>query len=335
MNLEKGVAMKTKALLFISLILVVFFTACDPANNDPLHAELRLVPLTTGELAKAVQGEGGQLYYAASELPALLAKTASADIDFGEMNATKTLQYVLMNVGNTDVYDITFASQDLVISPAHIGLVPTPGEGGDLIALPIISVIKEHVVPLDGVGSLLDMSVGAFNDLLTLSHNYNITDTAGTDSFDITDEYLVAGTKMGALIDIRASGHPIQDVMQGSLERYALYGFIDPFYNLSVSSDMLDTLMIYNNGNAPLPIQVVNPYAYRASGLAVLDTVLNEGGVLDLSGIVRGEQYLGGDQDLSHGSIIFLGADLNQPYIFEILGNICTDGKDGILFTEY
>jgi hypothetical protein len=326
---------KVITFLFASLLVFTLFTACDPVGNDPLMAELRLVPLTTGDLAKAMIGENGNLYLSASDIPAIMAKTASADIDFGNMAATKTLQYVLMNVGNTDVYDITFSVSDITIYPSNIALVPAPDEGGDLIALPIISFTKEHVLPISGVGSLLDMGVGAFTDVLSLSYNYNIVDTASIDSFDITDDYTVAGTKMGALIDIQVSGQSLQDALQRTLSRYNLSGFPDPFYDLLVSSDDMDTMIVYNNGNAPLPMRIVNQYLYINYGSGpILDTLILAGGSIDISGIVRGSRYFTGDDDSEHGNIIYFGADRNQPYIFEILGDICIDGEDGLLFTE-
>jgi hypothetical protein len=327
--------MKKTLILLTLLSMVVLFTACDPTGNDPLHAELRLVPLTTGDLAKAVTGNDGHLYLPAADMPSLLARAAAADIDFGSVKATKTLQYVLMNVGNTDVYDITFDADNIAIYPEHVAMVPTPDEGGDLIALPIVSFTKEHVIPIDGVGSLMDMSVGAFNDMLSLSYNYDIEDTAGVENFDITDEYTVAGTLLGALIEIRASGQRIENTIQGPLERYGLAGFIDPFLNLLVYSDIIDTLVVYNNGNAPLPMRIVNSYLYTLyGGEPILDTLIQGGESIDISGMVRGDQFLNGADDTEHGNILFFGADRDQPYIFELLGTLCIDGEDGILINE-
>jgi predicted small secreted protein len=325
---------KVITLSFALVLVLTLFTACDPSGNDPMHAELRLVPLTTGDLAKAIVDEAGNQYLPVSEISAIMAKATSADIDFGNMEATKTLQYVLMNVGNTDVYDITFSVSDITIHPSNIALVPASDEGGDLIALPIVSFTKEHVLPVSGVGSLLDMEVGAFTDVLFLSYNYNIVDTASVDSFDITDDYTVSGTKMGALIDIQVSGQSLQDALQNTLSRYDLAGFPEPFYDLLLTSDDMDSMIVYNNGNAPLPMRIVNQYLYiNYGGDPILDTLILAGGSIDISGIVRGSQYFTGD-DNEHGNIIFFGADRDQPYIFEILGDICIDGEDGLLFTE-
>ncbi len=317
---------KVITLSFALVLVLTLFTACDPSGNDPLHAELRLVPLTTGDLAKAIEGENGQQYLPVSELPAIMAKATSADIDFGNVTATRTLQYVLMNVGNTDVYDITFVSNDLKIHPTNIPLIPTPGEGGDLVALPIVSFSKEHVISLSGVGSLLEFEIGAFADVMTLCYNYElshnesdssyigdslvVSDTVIVDSFDIADEYTVAGTKIGALIDIQVSGQSLQDALQNTLSRYDLSGFPDPFYDLLVRSSDMDTMIVYNNGNAPLPMRIVNQYLYiNYGGEPILDTIIVAGGSIDISGIVRGPRYFTGGDDSEHGNIIFFGAD--------------------------
>ena len=327
--------MKKTIIFFMVLLSLVFFTSCDPTGNDPMHAELRLVPLTTGDLAKAIQGENGQEYLPVSEIPGMMAKSASADIDFGNVKATKTLQYVLMNVGNTDVYDITFNAEDIVINPEQIALVPAADEGGDLVALPIVSFTKEHVIPIEGVGSLMDMEIGAFNDMLSLSYNYNIQDTAGVDSFDITDPYTVTGEKMGALIEIRVSGQNIEDAIQGPIDRYSLAGFVDPLFDLNVFSDDIDTMIVYNNGTVPLPMRIVNSSLYILyGGEPILDTLILAGESIDISGLLRGEQFINGAEDTEHGNILFFGADRDQPYIFELLGTLCIDGEDGILFTE-
>ena len=342
--------MKKAIILFVFLFLLVLFTSCDPTGNDPMHAELRLVPLTTGDLAKAIEGQDGQKYLPVSELSTVLTKAASVDIDFGNMAATKTLQYVLMNVGNTDVYDITFVANDLSIHPGNIPLVPTPGEGGDLIALPIVSFTKEHVIPLSGVGALLDMETGSFSDMMTLCYNYDlshtqsdstyqgdsliVSDTVIVDSFDIADEYTVGGVKAGALIEITVSGQDICDAVYSTPELYdaALAGTV-LMANL-YSSDMT-SMQILNNGNAPLRMRIINPYVYiNGDGSTVLDTVIQAGGEIDVSGLIRGEYYFDDTYDPNKGNVLILGAERDQPYIFEVMGELCIDGEYRIMFYE-
>ncbi|MCF7832358.1 MAG: hypothetical protein K9N05_02125 [Candidatus Marinimicrobia bacterium] len=341
---------KLTFVLFLILLSITFFTSCDPTRNDPIHAELRLVPLTTGDLAKALVREDGNQYLPLSELGPIMAKAASADIDFGNMAATRTLQYVLMNVGNTDVYDITFVSNDLNIHPTHIPLIPTQGEGGDLIALPIVSFTKEHVIPLSGVGALLDIETGTFNDVMTLCYNYDlshsqsdsiyygdslvVTDTVIVDSFDIADEYTVMGVKAGALIDIITSDQNICDAVYITPALYdaALTGTVLEAY--LYSSDM-SSMQVQNNGNVPLRMRVINPYVYvNGDGSTVLDTVLQPAAEIDVSGIIRGERFFDDTYDPNKGNVMILGADRNQPYIFEVMGHLCIDGEFRIMFTE-
>ncbi len=326
---------KIMQFFLIATVVIMMLVSCD--GCDPVDAvwEIRLVPISTTDLAKAVSDENGQLWLPASEVPAVMAKTASVDIDFGDVKATKTLQYVLMNVGNRDVYDITFAAEDITIYPTSIGLIPTPGEGGEIIAMPIVSFIKEHVIPIDGVGSLSDMEVGEFTDAISLSYNYTLEDTTGIDSFDVTDTYTVAGTKRGAIIEVFVSGQNIVDALKQPLSEYALAGFMDPFLSLFLLSDDMDTMIVENNGNALLRMRIINQSDYLYySGNAVLDTIIQAGESINVSGLVRGDQYFEGEQDSLRGNIVFFGADRDQPYIFEILGLLCIDGLEGLLFSE-
>lgn len=343
--------MKRATCLFLVLILISgLFIACDPVVDDPMHAELRLVPLTTGDLAKAFNGEDGQQYMPVDELSTFMQKTAAADIDFGNMEATRTLQYVLMNVGNTDVYDITFVASDLKIHPANIPLVPTPGEGGDLVALPIVSISKEHVMPLSGVGSLMELEPGAFSDVMTLCYNYDlsesesdssytgdslvVTDTVIISSFDIADEYSVAGIKQGAIIDIEASGRNIVDAVCHPIEYYdqALVGTV---LTIDLYESDIDTLVVKNNGNVPLRLRIVNPYVYYlGTGEAVMDTVVVAGAEVDVSGLVCDPYSFSDTYDPTKGNIMILGADSDQPYIFEVANEVCIDGEFRLMFSE-
>ncbi|MDX9777202.1 MAG: hypothetical protein RBT43_00385 [bacterium] len=64
-----------------AIALILGCTGCDP-NPDAVW-ELRLVPLSQTELAKAHPDENGNLWISASEMPESLAKPAAgADIDF-------------------------------------------------------------------------------------------------------------------------------------------------------------------------------------------------------------------------------------------------------------
>ncbi|MCK4529635.1 MAG: hypothetical protein KAU44_00495, partial [Candidatus Marinimicrobia bacterium] len=276
-------------------------------------------------------------YLPASEISTIMAKATSADIDFGNMAATRTLQYVLMNVGNTDVYDITFAANDLTIHPSNIALVPTPDEGGDLIALPIVSFTKEHVLPVSGVGSLLDMGIGAFTDVMSLSYNYNIADTASIDSFDITDDYTVSGAKMGAVIEVWVSGKKWENysVVQTTYD----YNDISMLYPEVLYPSQSDTIIVINSGNVPMQMRLINPYLTNYDpehDCIILDTLIQPDAQIDLSDKLRNEYYFdnSGD-DETRGNILIIGAQSEQPYIFTLLNKICTTGCLGLRIGEY
>jgi len=336
-----------RSILFLLTIAILFlFVGCGLIGNDPVHAELRLVPLTTGDLSKVITDEEGNRYLPTTEVANILQKKASADIDFGEMEASKTLQYVLMNVGNTDVYDITFVSQDLKIHPEHIPLVPTPGEGGDLIALPIVSVSKEHVISLSGVGSLLDFEIGEFTDVMTLCYNYDlsqsqsdstyigdslvVTDTVIVENFDIADEYTVAGTKMGAFIDFWMSGVKWQEYVDqfnaGGVEDLTYtYQTIPLISGGRLDLSRADTIIVANTGNVSMRLRVVNsmlPNTYPGHDGIIIDTVLQANTEIDLADVFG---YTDNSNE-ERGDLVLVGSTNDQPYIFTVMDWMCTTG---------
>ena len=319
--------MKTNLRLFVfALLLILCMTACD-RGGDVVPGRLRLVPLYVYDLEKAVVDEQGKMWLPAQELRSVIDKPAVADIDFGEVKATKTLQYVLMNVGNTDVYDITFNAGEVVVYPPLIALIPAAGEGGDISMLPIVSFTREHVIPIDGVGSLMDMAVGAFSDELTLSYNYTLQDTSGAQDYDVVDEYSISGNNMGGLIDIYVSGKNVLDALISPIEDYQTSWFMESVLSFTVWSYDLDTTVVVNTGNVPIPLQIINPYLYAMGNGTVLDTVIPAGGSVDISGILRGYLFIDNyDTDTTRGDIILLGSDRNQPYIFKIFNTFCLDG---------
>ncbi|MBW6458258.1 MAG: hypothetical protein K0B52_03755 [FCB group bacterium] len=321
--------MKTNMRLCACVLLVLFFlTACDRDGNI-VPGKIRLVPLNTYDLAKAVTDEAGRMWLPASEIQTVLAKPVAADINFNEVKATKTLQYVLMNVGNTDVYDITFHAEEVVVYPPLIALIPAAGEGGDISMLPIVSFTREHVIPIDGVGSLMDMTVGAFSDILTLSYNYTLQDTSGAQDYDVEDEYSILGNNMGGLIDIYVSGKNVLDAIISPIEDYQTSWFMESVLFFSIWTYDLDTTIVVNSGNVPIPLQIINPllnYYFPENGI-ILDTVIPAGGSVDISGVLRGDRYFENNgMDTTRGSIVLLGSGRNQPYIFTIFNTLCIDG---------
>lgn len=323
-----------KSLLLI-VLMVLFIVGCenntvDPIDENPNNTEeavgqLRLVPLTANDLAKALTDENGRQWLPASEMLYVLFKTASFDIDFGEVKATRALQYVIMNVGNRDVFNINFNSRDLKIHPISIGLIPASEVGGDLAALPIVNITKEHVIPIDGVGSLLDMSVGNFSDTLSMTYQYELSG----DTIDVIDDYDVGGTKMGTTIDILFSGEKIENYN------------VDTYYNLNhdgrgieswptiyrwgyTESD-IDTSRIVNTGNVEMRIRL---FKARTS-IVFLDTVLQPNQNIDTSGLLR-DIY----ESESTADIILVGDILNQPYIFKVAGDMVLGGYAALIIGE-
>ena len=196
-------------ILLIVILAVIVIVGCDNSSIDPdddnssidpedetmeAAGQLRLVPLSNNIISKIITDENGQQWLPKSEMPMVLAKAAAVDIYYGELKATRTLQYVLMNVGNLDVFDIYFNAQDLYIYPETFGLIPASTQGGELSALPIVNIIKEHVIPIEGVGALLEMNVGTFIDTLNITYHYKTS----SDTIEVVDDYDVSGTKMGA-----------------------------------------------------------------------------------------------------------------------------------------
>ncbi|MBN2780405.1 MAG: hypothetical protein JXR21_00395 [Candidatus Marinimicrobia bacterium] len=323
-------------LALAAILIVAGCQGCFPYEDAVW--ELRLVPLNGTELAKAYTDDSGRMYLPASEVANILARpSAGADIDFGDVLSTKTLLYVLMNVGNRDVYDVTFSAGDLTVYPEYIGVIPAQGEGGEIVALPIVSFIKEHVIPISGVGSLMDMTAGEFTDLLSLSYNYTLEDSVGAESFDVVDNYTVAGEKMAAILDVFVSGINVTEAAVNPIEEYMTSYFHEPLLSANIYSNDLDTISIQNSGNVPMRVAVLNPYlqVLAHEDPVVLDTVVLAGQTLELVGIVRDAIYFENSGiDHSRGNILLFGSDRNQPYLFSLSGNYCTDGDLGFHFSE-
>lgn len=243
-------------ILLIVIIAVIVIVGCDNSSVDPddetmeAAGQLRLVPLSNNSLSKVITDENGQQWLPKSEMPMVLAKTAAVDIYYGELKATRTLQYVLMNVGNLDVFDIYFNAQDLYIYPETFGLIPASTQGDELSALPIVNIIKEHVIPIEGVGALLEMNVGTFIDILNITYHYK---TSG-DTIEVVDDYDVSGTKMGVIIKPTIAdtslleSHFLSEVNFNDTEHFVSYNVWNP--------NTLESLHLNNVGNGPIEYQL-------------------------------------------------------------------------------
>ena len=240
----------------MALLAVIVIVSCDNSSVDPEEktdeavGQLRLVPLNINDLSKVITEENGQQWLPKSEMLTVLAKAAAVDIYYGELKATRTLQYVLMNVGNQDVFGIHFNAQDLYIYPETIGFIPANTQGVELSALPIVNIIKEHVIPIEGVGTILEMSVGAFIDTLIITYHY----IAGSDTIEVVDDYDVGGTKMGVIIKHTIADRPLFEspfLQEFRIDDITQFGYAD-FLN----PDTIESLHINNVGNVPIEYQM-------------------------------------------------------------------------------
>lgn len=180
----------------------------------------------------------------------------------------------------------------------------------------------------------MDLETGAFNDLLSLCYNYTMEDTAGSEVFDVSDSYTVGGVRRGAVIDFTVSGADLTDAVREKPEDYDLAG-MGTVLQLRLYSDQLDTISVRNNGNAALRLRVVNQYLFTQSETnCLIDTLLEPGMELDLSGSTRGDAFFDGTYDETKGNIVILGDDSDQPYIIKTLNELTLDGKIRLWFTE-
>ncbi len=312
----------SKMIVFLLTIMIV--VSCDPFGAEDPVASLVLVPLTSESLNKAFTDNAGQMWLPESELSNVLSKPSVAGIDYGEVKATRTLQYVIMNIGNQDVFNVNFTANDLFIYPGTIGLVQASEPGTQISALPIVNIVKEHVIPVDGAGALLDMEIGPFTDSLKLNYSYVLDG----DTVDVNDGYDVVGTKMGAVVDILFSNLEIEKY-EVSRELnvsnpYASWSnwLLTSFYPFS--QEDLDTSVILNSGNVNINISIVDWY----SGETVLDTLLTPGSS------IGGNLLRDNPSNTTNGNVVLVGKSLNQPYLIKVAGEIITKGYHGVAIWE-
>lgn len=343
-----------KSSMFISVLIMLIFgsamvlTSCDKDPTSPTDksdetmGKLILVPLGNEALSKVFVGTDGNKYLpreaAIANLEKMgriairmenanqqsLAKIALAMIDFGEILNTRILQYVVMNVGNQDIFDIDFTANSLVVFPGAISVVEASEQGTAITALPIVNIAKEHVTPISGIGTLLEMTTGDFADTLTLTYKY----TTGNDTVVVSDEYDVAGSKMGAVIELIFSG---QNFSSYSVFRYEVSVFGDSPWNRwpviaysPIPSEDTDTTIIINSGNAPISLAIGS---WRHND-TLLTTTLLPSDTIDCSG-----SFSTSRAD-STGEAVIVGTPTNQPYIFKLGDEIVTTGAMAFVFDE-
>jgi len=320
--------MKRLMIVMISIIFVALIINCDndlvgPKNEEPeVTASIKLVPVGNNNLSKIITDENGKQWLPATEVShyTSLAKTAAATIEFGQMKNTTNLMYVVVNTGKLDVFDIIFESQDLTVIPSTIGLITVGGiSDGEVNALPIITITKEHVKPMSGVGSLLNMEVGEFTDTLSVSYKY----TSKSTTYTLLDKYDVAGTKMGAVIDLVVSNTKIENYVNNVFyQQLTNYDFNFSVYDANLDSTDLDSVIITNSGNASIPLKIKS----ACHSHTVLDTNIVGQSQIDLTGILGNAS-----QNESVGEVLILGENINQLYIFSFAGKIYTNGIAGAI----
>jgi len=330
-------------IMLIYVLFTILIVSCVDSPNEPKGDDLgdlpetigkiRLVPLNNGDLAKVVTDSDGTKWFPAGNVSHFLGKNTSSTLNFGEINSTTELMFVLMNTGTQDVFKVQISTIDLNVSPASISRINVPSQGAEISSLPIITITKEHVIPHSGVGSLLSFNVGNFVDTLSLSYQYMI----GIDTVDVLDDYDVVGSNMGAVIDIELSGKPLVEYDYNE-QYYSHPGYSQEFLAIiSLLTSTIDTIHVKNNGNVPLQLQIIRDVDKET----ILDTSLYAGIDLDVSGLIRGVEYTYEDDDLGNttfmnaGNIILFGAQTEQPFMFQVAGYTWIEGVCGILIDEY
>jgi len=289
--------MKKLMSFLIITLLTIIMVSCDlfTPRQDTV-AKLVLVPLTTESIAKAYTDDVCQMWLPESEIPNALAKASIAGIDFGDIKATRTLQYVIMNVEDQDVYDINFTANDLNIYPKTIGLIQASEQGTEVSALPIVNIVKEHVMPVEGVGALLNMEIGNFTDSLSLNYSY----TTGNDTIDVSDGYGVIGQKMGVMLDWFCEDSTFE-LMDYFFAVYESNGNKGETRFKAFSSEYFNKLSVVNNGNSPIDVYA---HGERANNIAIdVDSVttLVVGDTLNM-GLLFTQIYTAADSSIGTGT---------------------------------
>ncbi len=181
--------------------------------------------------------------------------SSGSSIDFGEIPATRSQYYLLLNKGARDAFDINFSSDEIIVNPSHINVVP--GDGSENIeTLPIIEMTATHVIPPFGVGELLPFEIGVISDTILFDYKYL---TMAGDTSTIDNEYYVEGSRVGAFVSLTADSVDVINAASwiGGDTNDPQEGFrllnleVD---NLGVSS--LSSFFVVNRGNVDIAIEV-------------------------------------------------------------------------------
>lgn len=315
----------------MALVLALLFFACskDQINNPVIPSDdnpqdtvivppddttdvlvpvigLKLIPLSTGTRSTSSLGDS----------PLIASDSGTTLIDFGDVTATRTLSFVLMNTGNVTLYDIVISGDSIDVWPSEIGLLePTTGE---ISSLPLLDVTLPHVIPVSGVGAYLPMHLGEFSDTLSLQFIYD--DTSGT-PVTMSYSYPTIGNRVGGRIEVySADGTNIRDAWIRSYTQSGYHALPYEFHRVDVPMGTIDEhyFTLFNTGNDTLPISIYD--VYRDSVL--IDTTLVPGDSLVAYPAYPDTLWI------QHGSFYFWCGP--TTHIVESLMGIDTDGFVGL-----
>ena len=184
-----------------------------------------------------------------------LTQSGTVAIDFGDISATSSLYYLLLNKGTRDAFDVNLTSDEIQVSPDHINVI-TGGGTENIESLPIIEMTAVHVIPPSGVGGLLPFQLGALSDTLLL--DYKFTSVTG-DTNTIEHTYPVEGNKLGCKIGMYIDSWDITTRASNISS-----GFYDPFegypwpavYVGGWDANSVDEVILVNEGNVPASLEI-------------------------------------------------------------------------------
>ena len=259
---------------FMSFLLVVMmlFVGCespteppvDPPVDPPVEWEAPVIQLTQidASLGKQLVDSGDMFqvdkqWYLKKEAIAEVAslmKPVSSFINFSEFTATTTYFYMLVNNYSTDINDVVFSADSVVVKPGNIVVIEgTTGAG--IGAIPILSVTAPHVLPVNRSGSLLPFEIGELTDSVLVDYSY--TNPNG-DTLNTTQGWSVSGTKMGGMFDLYVDSLDIFGNILADFnlsENYA-NGENVAVVNADVENPNSAEVMLVNTGNVTLFVDV-------------------------------------------------------------------------------
>jgi len=197
--------------LFILVSVILSCEKDDPASpDDNLETDTAQLPLI--ELVRVVN---------------TLAKSMGTfDVDFDTVFATKSLNYMVVNNGTVDAFNVTFSSKAVITTPKVINSLPV-SEGGELGLLPILTITMPHGLPPSGIGPPLPIERGIISDSLIVHYQY-LGESA--DTLTGSKSFTVQGVKVADVIEVEINGISVEQH-----PKFILY--LDtpgtPFYNIS------------------------------------------------------------------------------------------------------